>query len=197
MSPHRRSLFFVFYTGEEGGGHGSFHFVDNFPFSPENIVLGINADMVGRNCDPFPDSLLGISPDNLKVELAEFIETANKNNAKANLKTYLDEGVPGDYFGGSDEVMFYTRGIPAVLITSGYNHPDYHKESDDPEKINFDKVTAASRLIFSLAVTAANAEKPLVFHSEFMEKKGEFVHILLDAFRQRRADAVAGGRARP
>lgn len=114
-----------------------------------------------EHCDPFPDSLLGISPDNLKVELAEFIETANKNMVNANLKTDLDEGVPGDYFGGSDEVIFYMRGIPAVLITSGYGHPDYHKQSDDPEKINFDKAAAASRLIFALALTAADAEKPL------------------------------------
>jgi hypothetical protein len=159
-APHRRSLFFVFYTGEEGGGHGSFHFVDNFPFSLENVALAINVDMVGRNCEPFPDSLLGISPDNLKLELAGFIETTNKNIAKANLKTYLDDGVPGDYFGGSDELVFYMRGIPAVLITSGYSHPDYHKESDEPDRVNYDKVVAASRLIFALAVTAADAEKP-------------------------------------
>ena len=159
MSPHRRSLFFVFYTGEEGGGHGSFHFVDNFPFSLDKVALAINVDAVGGNCEPFPDSLLGISPQNLKLELAEFMETTNKNTANANLKTYLNEGVPGDYFGGSDEAMFSMRGIPAVLITSGYNYPDYHKESDDPDKINYDKVVAASRLIFALAVTAADAEK--------------------------------------
>lgn len=159
-APHRRSLFFVFYTGEEGGRHGSFHFVDNFPFLLANVALAINVDMVGGNCEPFPDSLLGISPDNLKLELAGFIETTNKNIVKANLKTSLDDGVPGDYFGGSDEVVFYTRGIPAVLITSGYNHPNYHKESDEPDKVNYDKVVVASRLIFALAVTAADAEKP-------------------------------------
>ena len=160
MMPHRRSLLFVFYTGEEGGGHGSFHFVDNLPFSLGNIALAINADVVGGDCDPFPDSLLGISPQNLKLELAEFMETTNKNTAKADLKTYRNEGVPGDYFGGSDEVMFSMRRIPAVLITSGYSYPDYHKESDDPDKINYDKVTAASRLIFALAVAAADSEKP-------------------------------------
>jgi len=160
MSPHRRSIFFVFYTGEEGGGHGSFHFVDNFPFSLESVALAINVDVVGSNCEPFPNSLLGISPDKLKLELAQFMETTNKNTANVNLKTYLEEGVPGDYFGGSDEVMFSMRGIPAVLVTSGYNYPDYHKESDDPDKVDYNKVMAASRLIFVLAVTAADAEKP-------------------------------------
>ena len=160
MSPHRRSLFFVFYTGEEGGGHGSFHFVDNFPFPLESIALAINADVVGSNCDPYPNSLLGISPDKLKLELAQFMETANKETANVDLKTYLKEGVPGDYFGGSDEVMFSMRGIPAVLVTSGYNYPDYHKESDDPDRIDYNKVMMASRLIFALAVAAADTEKP-------------------------------------
>lgn len=160
VSPHRRSLFFVFYTGEEGGGHGSFYFVDNFPFSLESVALAINADVVGSNCEPFPNSLLGISPDKLKLELAQFMKMTNKNTANVDLKTYLEEGVPGDYFGGSDEVMFSIRGIPAVLTTSGYNYPDYHKESDDPDRINYDKVVAASRLIFALAVAAADIEKP-------------------------------------
>jgi hypothetical protein len=160
LSPRRRSLFFVFYTGEEGGGHGSFHFVDNFPFSLEKVALAINVDVVGSNCEPFPDSLLGISPDKLKLELAQFMETTNKNTANVDLKTYLEEGVPGDYFGGSDEMMFSTRGIPTVLVTSGYNYPDYHKESDDPDKIDYNKVMAASRLIFALAVAAVDTEKP-------------------------------------
>jgi len=160
MSPPRRSAFFVFFTAEEGSAQGSFHFIDNFPFSPADVALAINVDMVGRNCEPFPDSLFGISPDDLKRELAKFMETANKNIASAELKTLLDQGTPGDYYGGSDEVMFHMRGIPAVLITSGFSHPDYHKAGDDPDKINYDKVVAASRLIFALAVTAANADKP-------------------------------------
>jgi hypothetical protein len=160
LSPHRRSLFIVFYTGEERGGHGSFHFVDNFPFSLESIALAINVDVVGSRCEPFPDSLLGISPKKMKLELARFMATTNTNTANVNLKTYLDEGVPGDYFGGSDEMMFSVRGILTVLVTSGYNYPDYHKTSDDPDKVDYSRVAAASRLIFALAMTAADIEKP-------------------------------------
>ena len=159
LSPTRRSLFFVFYTGEEGGGHGSFHFLESFPFSLKNIALAINVDMVGRNCGLFPDSLLGITPDHLKLKLAEFMEKANKNMTNVNLKTYLQENDLGGSFGGSDEVTFLIKGIPTVLLTSGASHPDFHKESDDADKINYDKVADASRLIFALATTAANAER--------------------------------------
>jgi len=158
MSPQKRSIFFVFFTGEEGGGHGSYHFVDNFPFSLENIKLAINVDMVGRDSPQFPDSVLGVSPDNLKLQLAEFMEKANESMAKVNLKTSLNGEDFGDYFGSSDEAMFYFRGIPAVLITSGFGYPEYHKPSDEPDKIDYDRVADASRLIFALATKAANNE---------------------------------------
>jgi len=159
MSPQGRSLFFVFFTGEEGGGHGSFHFVDNFPFHLKDIRLTINVDMVGRNSKPFPEAVLGVAPDNLKRELSEFIEDANTDIAHVHLKTYAHEKDLGGYYGGSDEVMFHMRGIPAILITTGYSHADYHKPSDEPDKINYDKVKEASRLIYALAIAAANAEK--------------------------------------
>jgi hypothetical protein len=159
MSPQRRSMFFVFFTGEEGGGHGSYHFVDNFPFSLKDILLAINVDMVGRNSEPFPDSVLGFAPDNMKLELSEFMKKANDSVANVSLKTYSDEDDLGGYYGGSDEVMFFLRGIPAVLITNGYSHPDYHKPSDEPDKINFERVREAARFIYALATTAASAEK--------------------------------------
>jgi hypothetical protein len=159
MSPQKRSLFFVFFTGEEGGGHGSFHFVDNFPFSLEKIKLAINADMVGRDSPQFPDSVLGVAPDNLRLQLAEFMEKANESMAKVNLKTSVNGANFGDYFGSSDESMFHFRGIPAVLITSGFGFPDYHKTSDEPDKIDYDRVAEASRLIFALITAAANKER--------------------------------------
>jgi hypothetical protein len=158
MSPQRRSLFFVFFTGEERGGHGSYHFVDNFPFSLEDIKLAINVDMVGRNSEPFPDSVLGIAPYNQKLKLSEFIKKANTDVSRISLKTYLDEDDLGGYYGGSDEVMFFLRGIPAILVTSGYSHPDYHQPTDEADKINYEKARDASRLIYALATTAANAK---------------------------------------
>ena len=125
----------------------------------KGIRLAINVDMVGRNSEPFPDSVLGIAPDNMKLELSEFMKKANNNVANVNLKTYSDEDDLGGYYGGSDEVMFFLKGIPAVLITNGYSHPDYHKPSDEPDKINYVRVREAARFIYALATTAANAEK--------------------------------------
>jgi hypothetical protein len=158
ISPLRRSIFFVFFTGEEGGGHGSYHFVNNFPFSLEKIKLAINVDMVGRNSPQYPDSVLGVTPDNLRLQLAEFMEKANESIAKVNLKTSLSGENFGDYYGSSDEAMFQLRGIPAVLITSGFGWPDYHKTSDEPNKIDYDRVAEAGHLIFAMITMAANNE---------------------------------------
>jgi len=158
MSPHRRSIFIVFFTGEEGGGHGAFHFIDDFPFSLENIELAVNVDMVGRDSPQHPDTILGIAPYNRRVQLEEFMEQANESIARVNLKTSIDGKYIEDHYGSSDEAMFHLRGIPAVLIINGYPQPDYHMTSDDPDKIDYGRVVEASRLIYALVATAANDE---------------------------------------
>ena len=161
LSPQRRSIFFVFFTGEEGSGHGSNYFLNHFPFPLETIKIAVNVDMVGRNSSQFPGSILGVTPDNLKIQLAEFLEKANESIAKVNLKTGLSGEDFGDYYGSSDEAMFHLRGIPAVLITSGFGWEGYHQTSDEPDKIDYDRVAAAARLIFALVTKAANQKIPL------------------------------------
>ncbi len=158
MSPQKRSVFFVFFTGEEGAGHGSYHFINNFPFSLEKIKLAINVDMVGRNSPQHPDVVLGVTPDNPRLGLAEFMEKANESIAKVNLKTSLSGESFGDYYGSGDEAMFMLGGIPAVLITSGFGWPDYHKPSDEPDKIDYGRVADAAHLLYAVITMAANNE---------------------------------------
>jgi aminopeptidase YwaD len=90
MHPQKRSIFFVFFTGEEGAGHGSYHFIANFPFSLDKIKLAINVDMVGGNPLQFPDSVLGVLADTRRSQLDEFMKRANESMAKVNLKTSFD-----------------------------------------------------------------------------------------------------------
>ena len=160
MSPPKRSIFFVFFTGEEGAGQGSYYFINNF-FDPlEKIKLAINVDMVGRNSPEHPNAVLGVTPDNIELGLAEFMEEANRSLANVNLKTRASGENFGDYYGSGDEAMFMLRGIPAVLVTTGFGWPEYHQPGDDPDKIDYDRVTDASRLVFSLITAAANNEIP-------------------------------------
>jgi hypothetical protein len=56
--------------------------------------------------------------------------------------------------------MFHIKGIPAVLITTGFSGPHYHKTSDEPDKINYERVAEATRLIYALIFKAANNKIP-------------------------------------
>lgn len=154
--PSKRSIIVIFYTGEEGAGHGSFYFLNHAPIPLSKIKLAINADMLGRNSPEHPDAVLGITADNLARRLAPFIEEANRSVSNISLKTILSGDNFGDYFGASDEAMYSFRGIPTILVTTGFGWPDYHRPTDDASKIEYDRVCDAARLIFALVTTAAN-----------------------------------------
>jgi hypothetical protein len=53
----------------------------------------------------------------------------------------------------SDQVNFYNKGVPVAFLFDGF-HPDYHKPSDGPGKINFKKIASAAKLYY-LAINYA------------------------------------------
>ena len=58
----------------------------------------------------------------------------------------IDEG-KGEHFSGSDHFPFYRKGIPALFFFTGL-HKDYHRETDDFEFIDFDKLLKVSKAGF-------------------------------------------------
>ncbi|MCJ7579478.1 MAG: M20/M25/M40 family metallo-hydrolase [Candidatus Aminicenantes bacterium] len=157
MSSPKRSVLFVLFTGEEGGAFGSRQFVADPPVSIDKIVLNINADMVGRNSEPFPNSLLAISSENKRSQLNTFIIRANETIENVHIDMEKSSSSPWtDFLYGSDQFCFINEGIPAILITRGFMQPDYHQASDDAETINYEKVLQAAKLMYALALEAAN-----------------------------------------
>jgi hypothetical protein len=155
----RRSVLFVLFTGEEGGAFGSRQFVVHPPVPQEKIVLNINADMIGRNSDPFPESLLAIASENERFQLNRLIFKVNESITKAPVDIEKSSSSPWtDFLFGSDQFCFIKEGIPAILITRGFMPPDYHQASDDADTVNYNKVWHAARLIYALALEAANSE---------------------------------------
>jgi hypothetical protein len=61
--------------------------------------------------------------------------------------------VGGDGYGPSDHMAFYTAGMPVLHFFTG-PHPDYHKPSDTPEKLNAVGVARVALVVADLAVTA-------------------------------------------
>lgn len=121
-----RSVVFANFSGEEEGLLGSQFFVDNPPVPLDSIVAMINFDMVGRLKD---DKLL-VYGTGTAAELAVLLDSANM---KGSPPLVVRGG--GDGFGSSDQSSFYAKSIPVLHFFTDI-HEDYHRASDDVDKIN-------------------------------------------------------------
>jgi hypothetical protein len=119
----RRSIIFANFSGEEQGLLGSQYFVDNPPVPLANIVAMLNFDMVGRMKN---DGVM-VFGTATATELPALIDSANAGTLKLTSS--------GDGFGSSDHSSFFAREIPVLHFFTDL-HEDYHRASDDTEKIN-------------------------------------------------------------
>lgn len=141
--PARRSIIVANFSGEELGLLGSQWFVEHAPVSIDSIAAMVNFDMVGRLKN---DKLIIYGVATAK-ELPAIVE-------RANLAPPLVISAVGDGFGPSDHSSFYTKGIPVLHFFTDL-HDDYHKATDDVEKINAPGearvVALAERIVRSIA----------------------------------------------
>ena len=145
-TPLPRRLVFIAFTGEERGLIGSAHYVKNPIFDIKNTVAMLNMDMVGRlTKDKLTVFGTGTAPRWKK--LVE--ETGKVYDLKLSLKP---EG-----FGPSDHSSFYGKQIPVLHLFTG-THTDYHRPSDDWDKIN---IPGMQRIVgFLEEITIATAKNP-------------------------------------
>jgi hypothetical protein len=141
--PPRRSILFAFWDGEEKGLLGSQYWAGNPTVPLAKLTLAINIDMIGRL-----RSRLDIYGTRTSWGLRRLISQQN-DVARAPLH-FTWEMKPD-----SDHHSFYTRDIPVIMVHSGM-HDDYHRPSDDVEKINYDGVRQVSQLLFAVLVALAD-----------------------------------------
>lgn len=160
----KRSLLFVWHVGEERGLWGSQYFVD-YPTVPlDAIVAQLNIDMVGRNRDNNPaesNTVYVVGSDRISSELDTVARTANQSAARPmHLDYELNEpDDPEQIYYRSDHYSYASKGIPIAFFTTGL-HPDYHANTDDVSKIEFDKLTRVARLVYETGVRVANLDHP-------------------------------------
>ncbi|HMA19929.1 MAG TPA: M28 family peptidase [Gemmatimonadaceae bacterium] len=126
VSRPKHSVIFVNFSGEEEGLLGSQYFVDNAPVSLDSIVSMFNFDMVGR----LRDDKLFVYGTGTATELPSLVDSSNLKILPA-----LSIQGGGDGFGSSDHASFYAKNIPVLHFFTD-NHEDYHRATDDVEKIN-------------------------------------------------------------
>jgi aminopeptidase YwaD len=116
---------FVSFSGEELGLFGSKYFTDNAGLDLKTVNYMINMDMVGR----LNDSTHGLTIGGYGTS-PTWGQIIKKENSF--FKLNLDSSGSGP----SDHTSFYKKDIPVLFFFTG-SHKDYHKPSDDADKINY------------------------------------------------------------
>ncbi len=148
---------FALWSGEELGLLGSEHFMRNPTIDLDDVRANINLDMVGRAGDGNLQVLgAGTSPS-----FAAWMEPAAEY---ADLD--LEVSLSGQGNGGSDHHSFLRREIPALHLFSG-THADYHKPSDDTDKVEASGMRRV--VLLCLDLTTRLHHKPWIRFSEVAE----------------------------
>ena len=139
-----RTLIFVTFAGEERGLLGSAHYVHSpAPIPIVSTVAMLNLDMVGRSRGAVDVS--GLDKGAVKDDLMAAAQTVSNLEIK-------QEG-PGA--GRSDDSSFLDAHVPAINFFTGF-HADYHRPTDDWEKIEKAGTARVAALALEFAARLAS-----------------------------------------
>ncbi|WP_201984509.1 M28 family peptidase [Hymenobacter rubidus] len=164
----RRSILFVLMTAEEEGLFGSEYYTAHPVLPLASTIADLNIDMVGRTDrkhSPKKHFVALVGSDKLSSELHAISEKANRDYTHLELDYRFNvPGEPEHIYYRSDHYNFARRRIPVIFYTTG-EHEDYHKATDDVEKIEFDKLAERAQLVFHTAWELVNREQRIVVDS--------------------------------
>ncbi len=157
---NKRSVLIVFHTGEEKGLLGSRYLTDNLQLiKDKKIVAQINIDMVGRMAT---DSIYSIGSDKLSSEMKKIVEDVNSKTTKFHLDYKFDDpNDPNRFYYRSDHYNYAKHGIPIVFFFDNMRK-DYHRDTDEVDKINFKKLKKMSWLVYGIVLRIANLNHRLI-----------------------------------
>jgi Zn-dependent M28 family amino/carboxypeptidase len=165
----KRSVLFVWHTGEEAGLYGSLHFTDHPTVPRDSIVAQLNLDMIGRGTaadltEGGPGYVQLIGSRRLSTALGDLVETVNRAQAAPFTFDYQYDanGHPQQYYCRSDHYAYARYGIPVVFFSTG-GHRDYHQLTDEPQYLDYPKYARVTQLVHDVARRVADqAERPVV-----------------------------------
>ena len=160
----KRSLLFVWHTGEEGGLFGSRYMAANPAVPLDQMAAQLNIDMIGRNrCDDPAEAntVYVVGSDRISSELHNVNEAANAS-LRAPLTLNYELNDPSDLesiYTRSDHYSYASRGVPIVFYHTGL-HRDYHYVTDEVDKIEFGKIARIAELVHATAMRVGNLDRP-------------------------------------
>jgi hypothetical protein len=151
VSPPARTVVFIAFSGEELGLLGSAHYVKEPIYPLAGTLAMVNLDMVGR----LRNGRLIVYGARSAKEFPALLDSLNWY-AGFELKAQ------GDGYGPSDQSSFYAAKRPVLHLFTDL-HEDYHRTSDDWQKINLDGLKRVSDFTLGLVTALANRPRPLTF----------------------------------
>lgn len=186
----RRSVLFVWHTGEEAGLWGASHFTASPTVPRDSIIAQLNMDMVGRGgiADVTGESKEGgllrggpgyvqlIGSRRLSTELGDIIEAVNREQGLGLTFDYSMDanGHPQNIYCRSDHYEYAKYGIPVAFITTG-GHADYHQVTDEPQYLDYPHMAQVARLVFETTVRLGNLDHRVVVDKPKPDPKGACV----------------------
>ncbi|HEX4346589.1 MAG TPA: M28 family peptidase [Vicinamibacterales bacterium] len=160
----RRSVVFLWHTGEEAGLYGSRYNAD-FPVVPlEKVQAQLNIDMIGRDdCDniegDYRNTLFVVGADRISTDLHNLVVETNQSMVNPLTLDYElnDPADPESVYTRSDHYSYAAKGIPIAFFTTGL-HPDYHRVSDTIDKIGFPKMARIAQLVYETGFSIASGD---------------------------------------
>ena len=149
MKNNANNYLFIAFSGEEMGLLGSNYYVKNPTINTKKVSYMINMDMVGRLNKENTLAVHGVGTSPI------FKQTLFANQGDLNIAEH-ESGI-----GPSDHTSFYLSDIPVLHFFTG-QHADYHKPSDDSEKLNYEGMRKISDYILSI-ITDLNDQGQLAF----------------------------------
>ncbi|WP_346861726.1 M20/M25/M40 family metallo-hydrolase [uncultured Draconibacterium sp.] len=158
----KRSIVFVWVTAEEKGLFGSNYYSQHPVIPLANTLADINLDMVGRSAENEPEK-----GDEMSKQLAGpnglYIVSGKQSSELMKISDEVCKElglVPSDdltkeFLTRSDYFHFYKNGVPILGLSTGM-HDDYHKTTDEIEKIDFTKMKRVAQYSFLVAYQVAN-----------------------------------------
>lgn len=159
----QRSILFISFTGEEAGLLGSIHYVSDPVVPLEKTVAMLNMDMIGR-----------MKPETSSLEVfgaksgAGLAPILKEEADRLGLSAFPTH----DTGGRSDHASFVRKGIPAMHFFTG-QHEDYHRPTDDADKINAEGGAKVAQLVYHVAERIADlTERPAFVEVKTPGSKG-------------------------
>ena len=147
----KRTIIFAAFSGEELGILGSTYMTNNFPVDIKNVAAMLNMDMIGRLNEENSLTIIGSGTASMWKELL------NQKNSYG-FKLGMSDGGSG----GSDHQAFSNKNIPVLFFFTG-THSDYHKSTDDAERINFEGEAKVANYVFDIALSLDKLDKRPVY----------------------------------